>query len=178
MKQILFIFYFIGTLFTNQSACSTNEEYSYKLPPNFRVINTLEENGVFGVVDTYGNGVDIYIESVDDFNVDMDLEICLEKRDWKGSIKEERQLPDSGYLARVNNKSGIYPVDTIVIIPKSGFLVKANFLKRGDPQTHAAFENKVMQLLRSIARGGSHEKAWIRCVRSFANAVGLTRSEG
>lgn len=153
MKQILFIFYIIGTFFTNQGA--------------FEVTNTWPENGVLSLNDKNGNGSDIYIQ-----NVDIEHEIGLLKEEWAGRIIEEQTLLDGGHLMRVHDESVIYPVDTIVIIPGRGFLLKAIFLKGDDPQTRGAFEEDVIQFMRVIARGGSHEKAWTDCVHTFANFFG------
>ncbi|MFC1656239.1 hypothetical protein ACFL3C_05190 [Patescibacteria group bacterium] len=142
MKQILFIIYFIGSVFTNQGA--------YELPSGFEVINTWEENGVLSIVDTNGNGVDIYIEGVDSSDVDIN---------WTSG-----------------NDNSIYPVDTIEVIPKQGFLLKAFFLKDDYSKEHGAFKEEIIKMMRSTARGGSHEKAWTDCVRTFVYHFG--RGEG
>jgi hypothetical protein len=163
MKYTFFIFYFISSIFGHQMDAG----YTYVLPEGFEVINTWEENGVLSTVDEYGNGVDIYIDNVD---IDIDIEISLLRQEWADLVIGEEALPNDGHIIRVDSKNIIYPVDTIVIIPKQGFWVKAFFLKLGDPQTHEVFEGEAMNLLRNIARGGDHEKAWINCIRSFDDA--------
>ncbi len=158
MKYIILLIYLIGSgIF-----CS--------YPDGFEVINTFEKNGVLSVVDSYGNGVDVYIESN---NIDIDTI----KQEWLYLAIDEQELED-GFLMNINSMSDVYPIDTIVVIQKDTYLVKAFFLKLGDPKTHGVFEEKAMKLLRSVAQGGENEKAFPDCFNPFADFLRFIRSKG
>lgn len=173
MKYIILLIYLISSGLNNSNSCYIEDsDYTFILPEGFEVINTLERNGVLTVTDQYENGLDIYIDSKNVYP-DKDLEICLLKREWEDHIIDEQELPDGGYLIHIETQSVIDPITTIMIFPKQSFVVKAFLMKLGDSQTHAAFEEKAMKLVRSIARGGTYEKAWIDCISSFVNTFGL-----
>lgn len=166
MKYILFVFYILGFLVRGNILCDVPENrITYILPEGFTVINAWEDSGVLSVSDDSGNGVDIYIN---DGNVDISDEISLLRQEWGEFIVKEEFI-EGGHLINVDSGTVIYPVDSIVILQNNGFLVKAFFLKPGDPHTHGAFEQKAMKLLRSIAQGGRDEKTLADCIRSFTN---------
>jgi hypothetical protein len=143
MKYLLFVFYIICIFFKGDIL----SDYKYVIPEGFETINTLEENGVLGFVDEFGNGVDIYIE----------------KNDYTG--------PKKAYLMSINNSSPIYPFNRIILIKNKGFSVKAFLFNSGDLQTHDEFEKKALTLLRSIAQGGPNETLRDLYVGFFDNSA-------
>lgn len=141
--------------------CNTQPEFVYEIPEGFKVINTFERNGLLSAGDKYGNGIDIYADFMaNDFDIDM--EVCLLKRSM--DVIDEKDFDDGSYRAWVDNKGPIDPYSSIVIVPNNGLVLRAYFFKLGEPWTHGAFEEKSMQLVRSIAPGGKDGKAWKDCV--------------
>lgn len=152
MKQIITFLFIISHMFGIPDYCRTNiGELTFFQPEGYIVTNTWEENGVLTIADEAGNGLEVYInkENVDN----MDKMILSIREDESERIINEEKLHKGGHLFRIRNIDKIYPVDTIILIPKNSFIIEAYLLKVGDPQTHAAFEDNAHKILRSIEQG-------------------------
>ncbi|MBA4336524.1 hypothetical protein C0416_01990 [bacterium] len=157
MKYLLF---FVSLLLSGTQAvdeCNTSSEFNVELPDGFTVTHTFKENGLFGAVDEFGNGINVYIKN--------------------GEFESDVQ-PD-GSMFIVDNPGPIDPYNAIFVVPKGGSTVQAYLYEFGDPQTHGAFEDQVVKLARSFAQGGRDGKAWKDCVWNVLDFNGdRTLSEG
>jgi len=124
-------------------------EFIYDLPEGFSVLHTFEKNGLLGVTDNLGNGMEVYVTHP------------LQKSRLK--ILEEKRYKDGSYRIKVDNPGPIDPYDMILIIPKEGYVIHAYFFYDGDSQTYGAFEKKAVKLARSIAHGGRDGNAFESC---------------
>jgi len=151
MKYLLF---FVSLLFSGPQAindCNTSAEFTYELPDGFTVSHTFKENGLFGAVDEFGNGINVYIK-YGEFPVEDD--------------------EDEGRLTAIDNPGPIDPYNAIFVVQKGGFEVQAYLYEFGDPQTHGPFEVKAMNLARSFAQGGRDGNAWKDCIRNVFDSHG------
>lgn len=139
-------------------------EVVYDLPEGFRVLHTIEKNGLLGVTDNLGNSVEATIDYP--INFDIEIEICMLQKS-KLEILEEKRYKDGSYKVSLDNPGPIDPHDTVLVIPKNGYVVRAYFFHLGDPLTHSAFDEKATKLVRSIAPGGRDGKSWKNCLGSL-----------
>jgi len=120
-------------------------------PDGFQIMNTLERNGVLSMGDPAGNSIDIYINK--EYGNDIDKLILSTRDNHRESIVGEEKLYEDGHLFHIHNISPIDPFDTIILIQKNSFIIEAYLFKFGDPQTHGAFEDNALKILRSIEQG-------------------------
>lgn len=174
MKHIITFLYILGTILGNPDYCRVNiGELAFLQPEGFEITNTWTENGVLSMFEkSSGNGIDILVDTK---NVDkpgkasgrsidgLDNRILSIRNEWSESVLNEEKLPQGGHIFRIRNASIIQPVDTIVLIQKESFLIEAYLMKTGDLKTHAAFEDKALEILRSIEQGGTNEKRAFDC---------------
>jgi len=133
--------------------CNTLPEFIYELPNGFAVSHTFKENGLFGAVDEFGNGINVYVEYG---------EFLVENSSLK--VVDEERYEDGSYLLIVDNPVPIDPYNAIFVVPKGGFTVQAYFYELGDPQTHSVFQDNAMNLARSFAQGGRDGNSWKDCI--------------
>lgn len=167
MKHLFTFLLLLQTILGNPDYCRLNiGELMFLQPEGFEITNTWAENGVLTMFDKpTGNGIDILVDTK---NVDAaksyDNRILSIRDEWSKSIINEEKLPEGGHIFRIRNASKIQPVDTIIIIPSDSFIIEAYLMKTGDPKTHSAFEDKALEILRSIEQGGKNEKRAQGCV--------------
>jgi len=175
MKPLFTFLFILGTILGNPDYCKVNiGELEFLQPVGFEITNTWAENGVLSMFETAsGNGMDILIDkktvdkTVKVSSDGLDDKILSIRNEWSNSIINEEKLAEGGHVFRIRNASKIQPVDTIILVPKQSFIIEAYLMKTGDLKTHSAFEDKALEILRSIEQGGSDEKRAESCFRGL-----------
>lgn len=173
MKQLFTFLFIIWTTLGNSDYCRVNPgELTFLQPEGFEVTNTWAENGVLTMFDkTTGSGMDILVDTknVDQTGSldDLDNKILSIRGEWSKSITNEEKLPEGGHVFRIKNTDVVAPVDTIILLQKNGFIIEAYLMMTGDLKTHFAFEDKALEILRSIEQGGTNEKRARDCIHGL-----------
>jgi len=133
--------------------CSVQTKFVYELPDGFTVINELDDNGFLSLTDSNNNALEVEIMLAS-------LNIALPESEAIGKEVYE----DGSYRLNFDNMSLIDNFNSIVVIPNENFIIYVYFHEDGKPQTRAAFEEKAMQLVRSITPEGENKDVWKKCV--------------
>jgi len=135
--------------------CNVHSEFNYKLPDGFIVVHESYQNGFLSVADENNNGLGIEVRTKDLATVLPETE-AVSREDYG----------DGSYRLNFAGERIMDPFNAIIVVPKDNFIVYAYFYEIGQSSTHSVFEEKAMQLVRSVALGGNNEKVWENCLCS------------
>lgn len=151
MEQILGLFISFLMSLNSGGDCEI-QAYTYNIPEGINVIHDNWERGRSNLVisDEFGNSFDIYKTE----KYLLEDRIKAERERWGKDLLDEERVSDDIYKFYVYNPGPADAFDSMYLVEKDTFMVGVYGYFQGDSSTHDVFEEKALQLVRSIARGG------------------------
>lgn len=118
--------------------CTPVRSYSFpNAPDTLTVKNTLHTNGVETLVDTYGNGADMYVLTCIH---SLETEIERIRNEFGNAVQEEHTfLNGIAFYLRNADMQTMDPVSRIIVFQKDGYIVQVYLYALGPPETHGRF---------------------------------------
>lgn len=155
MNQVLGIFFSYLIAAHQPVECKELHDYdyhhTYEIPDGLSLVRDGWARGSSNltVADDYGNSVDLY---TGDWK-DLDLHVESYGKSRGENLIAQRMVDDKIARYEVHNPGPFDAFNVVFLIEKDNFsLTMYEFLK-GDLKTHGVFEEKALELARSIARG-------------------------
>lgn len=152
MDQIFGIFFMILNMFIDKAPCPQpyiHYEYTYTIPQGLEEASNWNEDGYFYVNDEFGNSMEVVYLNEADFQAQIDQ--------IQVPIIQETVLDEGTYKFVLDNPGPYEPYDTVFLVSLDEDIVKLYMYNQGDSRTHAVFEEKALELARSIAQGVTDE---------------------
>lgn len=152
MDQIfIIIFSFIIGLNNGMEHC-----YTYEVPEGIQIIQDgwNQNRSNLTLVDDFGNSFDIY--KSEKYNLEDRIKTAQEF--WGDNLSVIERIEADIVKLNIENQGPFEAFDSLYLVEKDTFMISVNGYFQGDPSTHEVFEEKALQLVRSIAHGGMRDE--------------------